>query len=106
MPRNQADLQIGIIDPANCWGEAGLHTGDRLLSINDSPMTSRNEFYSYLRRVRMGDTLHIAIQKPTEIWKTKVVMTGYKQAAVTIEEIANASERQKVLRSLWMTGKN
>jgi predicted metalloprotease with PDZ domain len=106
IPRNQADLQIGIIDPSNCWGKAGLHTGDRLLSINDSPMTSRNEFYSYLRRVRMGDTLYIAIQKPTEIWKTKIVITGYKQASVKIGETASASEKQKALRSSWMTGKN
>ncbi|HYK44462.1 MAG TPA: hypothetical protein VEV83_04800 [Parafilimonas sp.] len=106
IPPNQADLQIGIVDPANCWGNAGLHTGDRLLSINDSLMTSRNDFYSYLRRVHIGDTLYIAIQKASGISKTRVVITGYQQAWVKIEEIADATEKQKALRSLWVTGKN
>jgi len=105
LPRNEKMLSIGMMNPANCWGKAGLHTGDKLVSINATALNSAGDFYDLLHNIHIGDTLSVAVQKPTGLWKTKVIITGYKQAVVRIEEIKDATAKQQELRKEWMNVK-
>ncbi|HEY0348610.1 MAG TPA: hypothetical protein VGC60_10705, partial [Pyrinomonadaceae bacterium] len=39
-------LRIRLLDPASAWGRAGLHTGDRLVSVDTNPVTNASDFRS------------------------------------------------------------
>ncbi|MFN2400383.1 MAG: hypothetical protein ABR543_17350 [Gemmatimonadaceae bacterium] len=104
-PPGQDGMHLLITDPASVWGRAGLHTGDRLVAMNGSPMTSWGDVRGVLSRLRIGDTVHIELARSTGPRRTSVVAAGYERPQVRIEEIPEATERQRALRAGWLAGK-
>ena len=78
-PPGEASLGLLLSDPASAWGRAGLHSGDRLASLNGTAIPSVPDFRQALGRFHLGDT-------------------------VRIEEIPEATERQRALRARWLAG--
>jgi len=78
-------VKLGITDPFNCWGKAGLHTGDVILSVDKSAIQTAVEFRQFVRRLQINDTVLIEVQRPTGIFKLKVIVTGYLQPVIHIE---------------------
>jgi hypothetical protein len=56
------------------------------------------------RRLRIGDSVHVAVQRPAGTWTTTVVITGYDRPVARIEVILGATDRQRVLRGQWVAG--
>ena len=103
-PPGEQRIGLLLIDPASAWGRAGLHSGDRLISINGAAIASVPEFRGVLDRARTGDTLRIAVQRPAGAWSTVVVLSPYQRPTVRIEELSNASARQRTIREAWRAG--
>ncbi len=95
-------IKIRIMDPLGCWGKAGLHTGDIILSMNSSAIRSENDFQQIIRRVQIGDAVVFEIQRSAGISQIKVVVSGYKQARAHIEKINEQTERQRKLYAAWI----
>ncbi|HEX4627868.1 MAG TPA: hypothetical protein VH137_03680 [Gemmatimonadales bacterium] len=97
-------LTLLITDPSSVWGRAGLHSGDRLTALKGVPIATLADFRALRARLRIGDTVHVAVARPSGAWRTSVVVTGYEQPLVRIEELPGATARQRALRAQWLGG--
>jgi predicted metalloprotease with PDZ domain len=95
-------IKLGITDPQGSWGKAGLHTGDVLLKMNDTAISSTNDFYSQLDKLKPGDTVNIEIKRKDKISIVKVHLTSVNITLVSIENLAKPSATQERLYSGWM----
>jgi len=96
-------LLIG--NPQSAWGRAGLHSGDRLVSLNGAPIADWAAFRAARNRLRLGDTVRVQVARAGGAEVKTIVVTGYDRPFVTIEEIPAATERQRALRAGWVEGK-
>jgi len=101
-PRAGGPLQMIITDPRGPWGRAGLHTHDRLTSINGRPMTTWPEVRTILTSARIGDTLRFEVARPGGAFRTNVVVSGYERPVVRIEQRPDATPRQIAVRAGWL----
>jgi len=101
-PPGEGGLRLIVSNAASIWGTAGLHTGDRLVSVNDRAVTSWPAFRSQLVALRMGDTIRLEVRRPTGAYRAAVVIAGFDRPVVRIETVAAATERQRALRARWL----
>ena len=90
-------LRLRINNPKGVWGRAGLHTGDRVVSIDGQPVATSTEFRSWLGKLRVGDTANVEVARNGAVSKVVLVITGYDRPVVKIDEIADATPEQKRL---------
>ena len=94
-------IRLGITDPAGCWGIVGLHTGDVIVKVNNANIETPNDFRQLIKTLQIGDTVSFEIHRSAGIFKPKVIVSGYKQPNVMIEELPEKSERQNRLNRVW-----
>lgn len=98
---NQTEFRIRITNPQSAWGRAGLHTGDRLVSVDGRSVNSWSELRNWLRTLKIGDTARAEIIRGGRQTTVTVPVTGYETTKVTIVESPDATPRQKRLRETW-----
>ena len=103
-PRPDSTLGLGIGDPESIWARAGLHTGDQLVSVNGVPATTWRAMRVVFGDLKLGNTVEVVVRRSSGPFTARVVVTGYQEPTVHIEEILNATEGQRALRTVWMTG--
>ena len=96
-------LRIRITDPSSAWGRAGLHTGDRLVSLDGHPVATATEFRSWLSQLRMGQTARMQIMHNGAVSQVEIPVIGYDRPTVRLDEIADATPQQLRLRAQWLT---
>lgn len=101
---SDSTLRLLLSTPEGVWGRAGLHSGDRLQSVNGAPMVTPADFRNALERVASGDTVRLVIARSSTMKTVSVVVTGYDRWAVRILPDPQATERQKRLRERWTLG--
>ena len=97
-------LYVLIESPETLWGRAGLHSGDRLVSVNGTAVATQQDFRTFMRRLRLGDTVHFEIARPSVRKSVTVVVTGYDQVVARVTPDPNATERQRRIREAWLRG--
>ena len=90
--------------PESAWGRAGLHTGDRVRSINGRPITSWPDFRAVLTAAALGDTLRVEVVRDSGPYTAIVRMAGFDNPVVRIEPLPSATTRQVALRDAWLRG--
>jgi len=95
-------LRLLLSTPESIWGRAGLHSGDRLLSVNGAPMVTPGDFRNILERIAIGDTVRLDVARSSGRKTVSVIISGYDRAAVRILPDSNATERQQRLRERWI----
>jgi predicted metalloprotease with PDZ domain len=100
----ERDLRFRLFDPVSAWGRAGLHTGDKIVSMNGTAITSWPEMRTLLTSLHIGDTLSVVVSRPAGPFTARVSITGYDRPEVTLTPLADASARQRAIRERWMTG--
>jgi len=98
---SDSTLRLLLSTPESVWGRAGLHSGDRLLSVNGAPIVTPAEFRNVLEHVAIGDTVRLDVVRSSGKRTVSVVVTGYDRAMVRILPDSRATERQKRLRQRW-----
>ena len=101
---NEKTVTLGITDPGSCWGKAGLHTGDKIIAINKKSIQSREDFWQAIRTSHIGDNLFMELETVSGPKQITVVVSGYQQPEIHIEQIRESSEKQKKLLTQWMLG--
>ena len=96
-------FKIRITNPQSAWGRAGLHTGDRLLSVDGTPVASWPDLRNWLRKLKIGDIGRLEIIHEGVRRTVKVPITGYDTPTVNIFETASQTPRQLKLRNAWMS---
>jgi PDZ domain-containing secreted protein len=97
--------KLGITNPQGCWGKAGLHTGDVLLRVNDSAVSSANDFFFRLDKFKPGDIVNMEIKRKDKISSVKIYLASVNVTLVSIESLSKPSGKQERLYSEWMIGK-
>lgn len=92
-------LRIVINNPASIWGRAGLHSRDRLISLNGAAVRTWAELRAKLQAVRMGDTLRVAVARQSggDPFVATVVVSGFDRPTVRLERLPNATLAQRRL---------
>ena len=104
-PPGDSTLALLLFDPGSIWGRAGLHGGDRVISMNGATPKTWPEFRQIVASARMGDTLRFVVQAPrAAARRVNVVMAGYDRPVVRIEALDAISEKQRRLREAWLNG--
>jgi predicted metalloprotease with PDZ domain len=98
-------LLIGLIDPLSCWGKAGLHTGDTLLSVNGVAVSDQRTFFAMMRKLKIGDRVIFRMKKVKAEKDVEIIVTGYDKPEIGILPIKNPTEKQKRLLQDWLTGR-
>ena len=82
-------VRIIITSPASVWGRAGLHSRDRLISIDGTAVTTWSELRARLVRLRIGDTVRVEVERPAPVGRyvANVVVAGFERPTVRIESI-------------------
>ncbi|MEK6337233.1 MAG: PDZ domain-containing protein [Acidobacteriota bacterium] len=96
-------LRIRISNPASAWGRAGLHTGDRLISVDGHPVGTTTDFRSWLGKLHLGDNARLEVMRNGALSQVAVSINGYDRPTVRIVEIADATTAQQKLRTQWVT---
>lgn len=106
LPPGEHQLRLILTDPASVWGRAGLHTGDQLVMMNGASPASTAEFRSLIGRLKIGDTVTVAVNRPGKTAaQVSLVLSQLVQPQVRIVEVSGATARQRELRTGWEEGK-
>ena len=97
-------MRLVLQRPESAWGRAGLHSGDRVRSINGRPIASWPDFRAVLTAAAIGDTLRVEVVRDSGPYTGIVRMAGFDHPVVRIEPLASASARQVALRDAWLRG--
>src|SRR5207249_10877889 len=102
LPPGDSSLRLLVAGPESVWGRAGLHTGDRLVAINGAPVPTAADFRALLGRLKVGDTVRVEVSRKAGPFRADVVMTARERPFVRIEEIPQATDKQRTLRAAWL----
>jgi predicted metalloprotease with PDZ domain len=98
-PPGESGVRLVINNPMSVWGRAGLHSRDRLATMDGSPVTTWPDLRARLQRLRMGDTVRIEVRRPAGLFATTVTVTGFERPRVRIERRPNA------IAEAWINGR-
>src|SRR3989441_3808916 len=57
-------LRLIVTNPASIWGRAGLHSRDKLVTLDGNPVATWSDFRARMQRLRLGDTVRVQVQRP------------------------------------------
>jgi hypothetical protein len=63
------------------------------------------DFRSIQRNAKIGDTIVVAVERPSGIQKINVLITGYQQPVVHMIQMTTINEKQRRLYEQWVSGK-
>jgi len=95
-------LTLKLSNPVSAWGRAGLHTGDRLISVDGRPVETTTNFRNWLGKLHIGDTARVEVMRDGAVSQVSVSIEGYERPTVRIVEIADATPEQRRLRAQWL----
>lgn len=98
-------LRLRIMHPASVWARSGLHTGDRLVSIDGKPIGVWPELRAFLGGFAIGQSARFVVQRAGKPVELTVTMAGFERPVARVVPIAAPSERQLRLRDAWMRGR-
>lgn len=99
-----ANVKVMRVRPNSPAADAGLETGDKILTVGGTRITSAN-FLGLVGRYKPGDRVKLALQRGERTIQTTLVMGAPLIAAYRLEEIADAPATAKSLRAAWLNGK-
>ena len=105
-PADTSAVRLRLIDPTSVWGEAGLHTGDRVAAINGEAVRTWPQFRSAVSRLRVGDSVAVTLASSGAAAPRVVrfVMRGYRAPVVRIELDPASSPGRRALGTGWLAG--
>ncbi|HSK63940.1 MAG TPA: PDZ domain-containing protein, partial [Pyrinomonadaceae bacterium] len=82
---------------------AGLQKNDEIVSLAGKKITK--DWLKTLARYKKGDAIAIVVKRDRRTIKGEMILGDPERYEYRIEEKANATDQQKVLRAAWLNGK-
>jgi predicted metalloprotease with PDZ domain len=98
-------MRLRVSDPNSVWAKAGLHTGDRIISVNGSAVRSWPELRTFFRNLAMGDSVAMVVQRGDNRSTHRLRLSGYDVAEVRLRPSERATGKQSRLLREWMDGR-
>ncbi len=83
--------------------DAGLQTGDEILTLGGKRVTS-TDWLSTLNRFQQGDRVPISVKRDRRTIQAMLVLGAPERFEYRIEEKRDATSEQKALRAAWLKG--
>jgi predicted metalloprotease with PDZ domain len=83
---------------------AGLQKNDEIISLGGKKLT-KDTWLKTLAHYKKGDSVAIAVKRDRRTIKTSLVLGDPERFEYRIEERADATDQQRVLRAAWLSGK-
>ncbi len=90
-------IRLVINNATSIWGRAGLHSRDRLVSVNSAAVKTWLELRGKLQALRIGDTVRIEVLRPAGPFVATVIVAGFERPTVRLERLPNATVAQRRL---------
>src|SRR6267142_2901881 len=90
-------IRLVINNATSIWGRAGLHSRDRLESLNGAAVKTWLELRGKLQALRLGDTVRVEVIRPAGLYVAAVVVAGFERPTVRLERLPNATVAQRRL---------
>jgi len=90
-------IRLVINNATSIWGRAGLHSRDRLVSLNGAAVKTWLELRGKLQALRIGDTVRVEVMRPAGPFVATVVVAGFERSTVRLERLPNATVAQRRL---------
>ena len=103
-PEDGGGPRIGLTNPESAWGKAGLHTGDRVRTVNGERTPTAESVRLALRKLRSGDSVRVEIERDGAVRTVTVVMAPFERPVVELRELPTATPAQRSLRARWEAG--
>ena len=97
-------VRLRVSNPNSVWARAGLHTGDRIISVNGTAVRSWPELRTFFRNIAMGDSVAIVVQRGANQSTHRFRVTGYDVPAVRLLPGERVTEKQSRLLRAWVAG--
>lgn len=104
-PEDGGRALLVVTNPESSWGRAGLHTGDRIVALNDAPVATWQEFRTVLQRIRVGDTTRVHVEREGKRLTATVVAAQLSRPVVRLDQIVSAPAKAAALRTQWLHGR-
>lgn len=80
------------------WPDAGIATGDRLVSWNGRPIVSRREFRAAITPLAIGDSVVVEAERGGVTRRAVVHVGSYRTHNVVLREAGRVTPRQLAVR--------
>jgi predicted metalloprotease with PDZ domain len=100
--RGETQPRFIIDDPRSAWARAGLHTGDRMVSIDGAATADRRAAITAIRALHTGARVHVAFLRGDRPTSTDVVVGGYERTRVAFDDLPGVTPAQRAARARWM----
>jgi predicted metalloprotease with PDZ domain len=98
----EGEVILRITNPQSSWGKTGLHTGDRLLSVDDTRVSTWSDFRDWLRKLKVGDVGRLVVVSNGVTKTVEVPIKPYDVPTVHLVDLPNVTAKQLALRQAWM----
>jgi len=100
--RGETQPRFVIDDPRSAWARAGLHTGDRIVSINGAATAGRRAAITAIRSLHTGDRVHVELVRGDRPMSVDLVVGGYERTRVAFDDLPNVTAAQRAARARWL----
>ncbi len=98
-------LRLALSNPGTLWARAGLETGDALVSVGDSAITSFDQLQRVLHRLQVGDSTVVQVRRGEQPTRVAVVIAGYRRPRVRFVDAPDLTAEQRRRRAAWLVGR-
>jgi predicted metalloprotease with PDZ domain len=99
---SEGRTQVSMVTEGSNAFAAGVRAGDFVLQINGS--SPPRNLDAWARARSSGDSVKVMLQRGQKQWETTYTLGQRPEKAYSIEEIPQATERQKQIREGWLKG--
>ncbi|HEY2823965.1 MAG TPA: PDZ domain-containing protein [Gemmatimonadales bacterium] len=93
-----------IVSPLSHWYGAGLRSGDRVVALQRTAATAPDSVNHVLRRLHIGDTAVVAVERDGQTVDIRVPVTSYLRPRVRFAEDPAATVEQRARLMRWARG--
>lgn len=98
-------LRLLLTDPGGIWVRAGLHTNDRLLSVNGVAIATSRALRNVVAPLQTGDTARVTVMRAGRRIVAVVPIAGYTRVEATLEDLPGITPAQRARRARWEQGR-
>jgi predicted metalloprotease with PDZ domain len=101
---NEKNVLIGSVRNYSPAEDAGLQTGDEILSLGGKSIKKENWLVA-LSRYKEGDRIPITLKRARQTIRTTILLGPPERFEYRIEEVNDPTPTQRALRQSWLTGR-